>query len=60
MDMSRDQLNEGEMLLIPHAQRSLTDPVAYGWRREGEWFVGLVCWKNGNSLRVIEQGRERA
>jgi hypothetical protein len=58
--MTKADLQDGEMLLITQLQRSPSDPVAHGWRRDGEWYVGLVAWRNGSSMRVIEQGRERA
>lgn len=48
------------MLLLPALARTDRDPVAHGWRREGEWFIGLVAWRNGSTMRVIDQGRERA
>jgi hypothetical protein len=58
--MTRDLLKDGEMLLTPSPTRTPSDPVAHGWRRDGAWFVGLVAWRNGGTLRVIDQGRERA
>jgi hypothetical protein len=47
------------MLLDSRVPRHANDPVAYGWRREGEWLIGLVMWRSGEGYRVKEQGRER-
>lgn len=48
------------MFLESRAPRHENDPVAFGWKREGEWLIGLVAWRSGKGYRLIEQGRERA
>jgi hypothetical protein len=58
--MDKHDLKDGEMYLQPTLPRHERDPVARGWKREGEWLVGLLLWRAGRNYRLIEQGRERA
>jgi hypothetical protein len=58
--VTKADLQEGQMLLESRMPRHANDPIATGWKREGDWLIGLVMWRAGKGYRMIEQGKERA
>lgn len=58
--MNPRDLADGAMYLTPYKRERDTDPVAHGWRREGDRLIQLIVWPRGpGKYNMIEQGWER-